>query len=309
MNSILNKKVFVIIVTYNGEQWIDKCLSSLRESSVPLEVYALDNCSTDNTVSAIRTRYPEVNLIETGSNLGFGKANNIGLKIAIEKNADFVFLLNQDAYFLPDTMQALLIAYQNNPEYGILSPIHLHPKHGGLEWYFSTYVVPEKCKEFYSDIYMRKPKEIYELPFVNAAAWLIPVHYLKIIGGFDPLYPHYGEDEDYCSRTLYKKIKIGVVPSSIIYHDGEVKNWETVKFNLKRQLIVVFIELKNIQLSYKFLLLNFLKTKFDRCVYLLIFRKWKELFFTIKLTFTSVTYFRKISKSRKEARTSMAYLK
>lgn len=309
MNSILSKKVYVIIVTYNAERWIDKCFSSLQHSSVPLKIIVIDNCSTDNTRSIIRNSYTEVQIIESDTNLGFGKANNIGMQMALNENADFVFLLNQDTYLLPETMEELLVASIHNPDFGILSPLHLYPKDGGLEWYFSTYVIPEKCKGFYSDMYKNNFKDIYELPFINAAAWLIPTVHLKNLGGFDPLFPHYGEDEDYCNRALYKKIKIGIVPASIFYHDAEIKNWDRYKFDLKRNLIVVLIELKNIQFSYPYVIFNFYKNKFDRCVYFLIFRKWEHLFFTIKLTFTSFAYLRKIFRSRSISKKAMAYLK
>ena len=302
-------KVIVIVVTYNGEKWIDKCFGSLNETSIPLQILAIDNGSSDNTVSLIKNKFPEVDIIETGSNLGFGKANNIGLKKALDENADYVFLLNQDAWVERDTIKYLVETAVKNPEYGIISPFHFLPGHQKLEWHFSTYISPEKCKDLYSDIYFNNTKEIYELDFVNAAAWLISKKCLSTVGGFDPLFPHYGEDDDYCNRLIYKNLKIGVAPGSIITHDINLKSWDEIKINFERQLIFCFIELKNIRLSGKYVWFNYTKTRIEKLISLFFVRKWKELFFMTKVFFVSLTYFSKINHSRKVANGAFSYLK
>ena len=89
-------KILVIIVSYNFERWIDRCLNSLRQSEQQADVVVIDNASQDRTVSLIESRYPEVRLIKSKENLGFGRANNIGMKIALKEGYDAVFLLNQE---------------------------------------------------------------------------------------------------------------------------------------------------------------------------------------------------------------------
>ena len=91
-------RILVIIVSYNFERWIDRCLGSLRESVHPVDTVVIDNCSSDSTTQLIEQRYPEVRLIKNKENLGFGRANNIGMEIAISEGYDAVFLLNQDAW-------------------------------------------------------------------------------------------------------------------------------------------------------------------------------------------------------------------
>ena len=91
-------KILTIIVSYNFEKWIDKCLGSLFSSEYPTEILVVDNCSKDNTVRIIKDKWKNVRLIESNSNLGFGKANNIGFEIAIKEKFDAVFLLNQDSW-------------------------------------------------------------------------------------------------------------------------------------------------------------------------------------------------------------------
>ncbi len=309
MIDMKNKKVFVVVVTYNGMQWIDKCFSSLKNGSVPLHVIAIDNDSKDDTVYYLKNNFEDIELIQTGANLGFGKANNIGFKRALEDNADYVFLLNQDAWVEFDTIEKLIRIAEQNEEFGLISPFHLLPNTEKLEWYFSTYLVPEKCPDIYSDIYFDKVKDIYESDFINAAAWLITKACLQKVGGFDPLFPHYGEDEDYCCRVMYKKMKIGVVPDSKIYHDITYKTWDEIKFNKSRQLVFSLIELKNLKYTYRFAKFNYVKNRVDRLVFLAITMKWKEFSFMFKMLFSSFLYFRKVKKSRKISLEDIAYLK
>lgn len=301
-------KVFAIVVTYNGEKWIDKCFGSLVASSIPLQILAIDNASSDNTVSQIKNQFPEVEIIETGANLGFGKANSIGLKKALDENAHYVFLLNQDAWIEANTIENLIQVAEKNNEYGIVSPFHLLPNCDKLEWHFSIYISPEKCVDLYSDIYFGTTKNIYSTNFINAAAWLITRKCLLQVGAFDPLFSHYGEDEDYCQRLTYKKFKVGVSPTARIFHDISMKSWDDIKYNFNRRLIFVFIELKNINLSYTYILLNYVGKNINRLLYLLWTRKWKDFFFTAKIFFVSFAYFSKIGKSRNLSKKELSYL-
>ncbi len=212
-------KVYAIVVTYNGSKWINKCFGSLLNSTIPLKVLAIDNLSTDGTPDLIRSKFPSVQVIEAGQNLGFGKANNIGLKIALEEHADYVFLLNQDAWIEPETIEKLFNVQKEHPEYNLLSPIHLNANGTAIDLFFQNYLSNAFTPGFYSDLFLNQTKIIYETKFVNAAGWFITQKCLKEIGGFDPIFQHYGEDEDYILRMQKKSLKVGVVISSILYHD------------------------------------------------------------------------------------------
>lgn len=216
------KKIIVIIVSYNGIKWIEECLSSVYLSDIEVEVVVIDNNSTDGTVNFIRSKFPRVVLFEQKENLGFGKANNIGKSYAIKQNADFVFLLNQDAFVNENAISNLVKTSQNHQDYGILSPIQLDYSGKSLEKYFHKFMAQDVSRTFYSDFVLKNEiKEIYEIEFVQAAAWLLPNKTLMEIGGFDPIFFHYGEDNNYCQRVLYHNKKIGVVPNSFIRHDSE----------------------------------------------------------------------------------------
>ncbi len=250
--------VFIIIVTYNGSKWIEKCLQSVLKSNVKLSIIIVDNNSNDNTKDIIENRFIEnVLLIKSEKNLGFGAANNIGIAYAQKNNADFVFLLNQDAYVEPDTIKNLIVVSEKYPQYGILSPVHFNGSglcfDGNFYYYFSFL----KGKEIFFDFFNQKIKEVYDVPFVNAAAWLLPKKTIEDIGGFDPIFFHYGEDENYCQRVRYFNRNICIVPEAIIYHDREDRGTKIISefsnqyfVNFENSLKVKYADL-NVNFNHK----------------------------------------------------------
>ncbi|MDR2489790.1 MAG: glycosyltransferase family 2 protein [Spirochaetaceae bacterium] len=217
-------KCTAIVVTYNGMKWYEKCFTSLVESNFPLEIIAVDNKSTDNSVEYISNNYSTVKIIQTGTNYGFAKANNIGLKRAYENNADFYFLLNQDAWIEKDTVEKLIHFSVSNPEYGVISPVHLTGDKQHFDRGFINYF--HSCSETlhaYENLFLKKDEPAcYNARFVNAAAWLVTKHCLETVGGFDTiLFRHYGEDSNYCHRVLWHRLKIAIITSSTICHDRE----------------------------------------------------------------------------------------
>ncbi len=198
-------------------QWIEKCLNSLLGSSYPVHVVVIDNGSKDETLPFIGHHFPQVQLIETGKNLGFGQANNIGLALAIKNNADHVFLLNQDAYVEPDTISSLIRVQNENPGFGILSPLHFNGQGSALDAYFLNYLI-ESDKHALEQI---KDHSLISTRFVNAAAWLMTTACIRQTGGFDPIFFHYGEDQNYARRALFHGFKIGIYTGARIYHDRE----------------------------------------------------------------------------------------
>lgn len=214
-----DRTIVVIVVTYNGKKWIDKCFGSIINSTIPVHIVAIDNASTDGTPNRIREKFKQVEVIETGQNLGFGKANNIGLKRMLDVNADYAFLLNQDAWVENDTIEKLIKVQQKNPDYHLLSPVHLNGKGDAIDRKFQNYLSNNHTPGFYSDLFLNKLKPIYEGKYANAAAWLLTNHCIETVGGFDPLFQLYGEDDDYISRLHKANLKLGIVPHSKIYHD------------------------------------------------------------------------------------------
>ncbi|MBO7418745.1 MAG: glycosyltransferase family 2 protein [Bacteroidaceae bacterium] len=120
--------------------WIDRCLPSLMQSSQPTDILVIDNASSDETLAHIREYYPQVRLIANTQNLGFGAANNIGMKMALDEGYEGVLLINQDAWLEPDALQQLVDASLQHPEYGIISPMHLTGDGNSLDPGFAKYI-------------------------------------------------------------------------------------------------------------------------------------------------------------------------
>ncbi|WP_084466304.1 glycosyltransferase family 2 protein [Kaistella palustris] len=216
------KNVFAIVVTWNGMQynWIDKCLTSLKNAGEGVQTIVINNASSDETVSYIKSVFPEVVLIASEKNLGFGAANNLGLEKALDLGGEYFLLLNQDAWVIGDSLEKLVNISRKTPEYGIISPLHLNGGGDELEPFFESVIGSERCKGLYSDFVLDRVEDrVYESGFINAAAWLITKECLKKVGGFSPSFYHYGEDDNFVDRLLHKKLKIGVYPHAKICHD------------------------------------------------------------------------------------------
>lgn len=251
-------KIFVIIVTYKGHLWYERCFTSLRQSDSLVQTVVIDNASNDGTVEYIRAHFPEIHLIESKENLGFGRANNMGMRYALDNGADYVFLLNQDAWVEPNTIGELIRLAEKYPEYGILSPMHLQADKENLEEGFLNYISNNQITDsmLFQDLYFGKLKEIYSSKYINAAGWLLPRRTIEKIGGFDPIFFHYEEDDDYINRVLFHKLKIGVAPYAKMVHDHRKSNNtdENSSIRHKQFLLVRFTNLNNNESLSSFLL-------------------------------------------------------
>src|SRR5271163_827265 len=108
-----------IVVSFNTRDLLDACLASIYRHTrgVSFEVVVVDNASQDGSVAMVRARYPEVVLVESGENYGFGRANNIGFSRSC---ADFIMLLNSDAELLEDTGAGLVRFLRGNLRAGLV---------------------------------------------------------------------------------------------------------------------------------------------------------------------------------------------
>ena len=221
-------KILTIIVTYNGKHWMDLCLGSLRKSSVRSDVIVIDNGSTDGTPEYIAMHFPEVQVVATGENFGFGKANNIGLKKAVDEDYDYVYLLNQDAWVFTQTFERLISAMETDPQYGILSPMQLTATEDKMDHRFMRWCPAAAWEEWCAGSFAGNHSEsmqgaVHDVKFVMAAHWMISSKCLRSVGGFSPAFYHYGEDDNYIHRAKYHGFKCGVLSSAGAVHDREMR--------------------------------------------------------------------------------------
>ncbi len=243
--SVMN--IFCIIVTYNGSKWIRRTLDSLSdgEQELPIRVIAVDNGSTDDTLSIIKKEYPDVVVIENGKNLGFGKANNIGIECAYKLGASHFLLLNQDASMAPGSVKKL-IEVQLNGGLPLVSPVHWNGSGDRLDSSFCLFVSENPgINDLLSDLLKGTVKDRYKVRFVNAACWLLPKETIEKVGGFDPIYFHYGEDDDFCERLSYHGGSPYIVPDAKMFHDrvgkGNSEMWN------KQKLLVALLQMYGVR--------------------------------------------------------------
>lgn len=234
-------KVFVIIVTYNAMKWVDRCLGSLRQSEVPCIPVVIDNLSKDDTVSYICEHYPEAHLIVNNENRGFGQANNQGIEWAYRQGGTHFFLLNQDAWVHPDTI-GKLVDVQDKNNIALVSPVHINGPGEKMDYgFFSKVILNEDCLDYVSDLEIGSRKQYYVVNHINAAAWMLSRRCIERIGGFDPIYSHYGEDGNYCQRIKFHKEQVVFVPGAYMHHDRVLQG--NMKVYKKNEVVMLLLYL------------------------------------------------------------------
>ena len=242
--------VAIIIVTYNSSEEIGPCLESLVGHTAPFETTftVIDNQSTDGTAALVRGRFPQVQVIESGSNLGFSRANNLGIRAT---QSDYVVVINPDTITPPGGMQALVRGLAGHPEAAIAGPRLLGDRgFPELSWGPSISPWGELRQKWVSALYHRKVRRVVrridhlsrqprEVAWVSGACMAIRRTDLEAVGLFDERYFMYSEDVDLClaMRARGRRI-LFVAQAEILHHRGRsaARNPATEHMRRKSQL-------------------------------------------------------------------------
>ena len=211
-------KVFAVIVTYNAmrNDWIRKCLDSLDKSKMPVNAILIDNGSKDDTVTFVNNNYKNVVCLPQNKNLGFGQANNIGIKYAIDNKAAYVLLLNQDATIGEDAVDKMVKASKGM---ALVSPVQRNGDGTTLDKVFCQKIAVAEQNIIEQALINKKVDDICKIGFVSAACWLIPITIIETVGGFNPLFFHYGEDDNYHQRVEYHGFDTMLATDACMNHD------------------------------------------------------------------------------------------
>jgi len=215
-------KVGIVILNWNGKAVSSECLDSLKKTKYPnLEIYLVDNASTDGSQKHFKTNYPWVILIENGENLGFTGGNNKGIREALKRGANYILLLNNDTIVAPDFLNELVKAGQKRGDVGILCPKIYYYDYPDMLWYAGGNIslfrgIPKHFGFQKKD--NRKYDQEYEVNFITGCAFLIKREVIEKIGLLDENLFIYSEDSDWSLRALKAGYKGLYVPSSKIWH-------------------------------------------------------------------------------------------
>jgi GT2 family glycosyltransferase len=220
-------KVSIIILNWNGSQDTLECMESLTKISYNnYEIILVDNNSKGNDVNIIEKEYGNYinKIIESGNNLGFSGGNNVGIRYALENNADYIMLLNNDTVVEKDFLNELMKIAISIPTAGIVGPLIGY--YNDREKVWSAYGFINKFK---SSGFSKKINTKIELvienkrcTFLSGCCLLIRKEVIEKIGLLDEKYFLYLEDADYCWRTIKAGYRIIFVASSKIYHKVNV---------------------------------------------------------------------------------------
>lgn len=224
--------VSIIIVNYNTVDYLRECLSSIYTYSQETpEVIVVDNASQDGSCEMVRNEFPQVSLIQSPTNLGFGVANNLGVTHATKP---YVLLFNSDAYLITDTPKILTDYLDEHPDVSCVCPRVVLPKTGvvqaktfgfrpalknifmqcmGLNRIFPKYPLFQG-----TDGDFRWAKEM-EVGWVSGVCMCIRKHDYVNSGGFDTRFFMYCEDVELCMK-LAKYGKIVLYDTVDIVHYG-----------------------------------------------------------------------------------------
>jgi GT2 family glycosyltransferase len=214
-------KVTVAIVNWNGERFLDRCLSALLAQTVtPHEIILVDNASSDASLDIVR-RYPSVRILELSENLGFARGNNVAIQAAAAES-EWIALLNPDAFPEPRWLEALVSAARENDEVDVFGSKLINAADpsvldgagdayhiSGLVWRMGHGVPVASLSAQVSEVFSP-----------CAASALYRRSALLEVGGFDEDYFCYVEDVDIGFRLRLAGYRCLFVPASVAQHVG-----------------------------------------------------------------------------------------
>lgn len=212
------RRIVIVILTYNASRFIGPCLEALRENTpLPHRAVVVDNASPDGTLDIVKKQHPEVEAVQTGSNLGFSKGNNY---VLAQYDADHYVLLNPDTQVHAGWLEALLAEVESDPRVGIVGGKLLYPdgriQHVGGEG------APTGPRHFGRLAARDAYPEPADVDFVTFACALIERKVLDRIGYLDEAYtPFYYEDADLCFRARAAGFRVRYAPRCVVtHHEG-----------------------------------------------------------------------------------------
>jgi GT2 family glycosyltransferase len=260
IDKIEQPQVYIIILNWNGWKDTIECIDSIIQQEYSnYKIILIDNCSGDDSVTKIHEwaqgvipsqslygKFPKkeeainilriseseietkplknenakIVLIQTEENLGFAKGSNIGIKYALNNQADYVFLLNNDTYIFNKSITELIDFLEKNKNYfAATSQIRYYDNKtiwhcgGNVTWFYSLkYMFPDEN-------ILQIPNEGYsDISFVSGCAMMLPVEKLKTFGLLTDRFFFGEEDFEFALRAKKKNLKMACIYSSIILH-------------------------------------------------------------------------------------------
>ena len=216
-------QVEVIVLNWNGLQDTLACLASLARVDYPrVRITVVDNGSIDGSPALLRQRFPGLTVIETGENLGYASGNNVGLRCAVERGADYVLLLNNDTEVAPDFLRRMVEVADADPRVGVAGPTIYYYDQPQLIWSAGGAIDWARGRtqmiglgELDEGQFGTEPREV---DFITGCALLVRREALERVGLLDGQFFLYYEEVEWCVRVRRGGFKVLHVPGARVWH-------------------------------------------------------------------------------------------
>lgn len=199
------------------------CLDSLTNlDCCDLHITVVDNGSSDNSIAQIRDKFPRVEILQTGKNLGYAGGNNVGIRHALAEAADFICILNNDVVVEPNFLAPLLASLEVDPEAGIATPLIVDGDNLGHAWALGATIdwSNGSMERLFAGRAVEELTALhpFEVGIAPGSAMLIKRDVFERVGVLDERYFLYFEEADWCIGVQEAGYKIIAVPESVVVH-------------------------------------------------------------------------------------------
>jgi len=216
-------KFALVVLNWNNAKDTLECLQSIEKIDYPnYQVIVIDNGSTDNSVSQIKTQFPKHVLIETKENLGYAEGNNRGIAEVQKQKADLIFLLNNDTIVSPQLLKEIAKAAIAHPKAGAFGPkIYFYDEPATI-WYAGGGVDPKTGRCFHvgcgSADFDSRYRQLKQTDYICGCALAIRSQVLQEVGPFSSEFFLLWEEIDWCYRMRQKGYNCLFVPRAKLWH-------------------------------------------------------------------------------------------
>ena len=217
-----NDRIVMIIVTWNSNSHVHRCLDSIAKSTVPVAILVIDNHSTDDTAFHVEARKdPDCIVVRSGSNLGYAGGNNLGLSLTAGAGAGFVVIVNPDATIEPDCVSRLVRPLRSDKAIGLASPAICYASTDRL-WYGGSDIdrTTGAAYHLWEGRHLASmPEQPYETGRASGCVLALVPDRLRPVGFLDERYFLYYEEAEWSLRVRGHGLRIVVVPTAVAWHD------------------------------------------------------------------------------------------
>ena len=220
------KDIAVVILNWNGQQWLEKFLPTVIEKSSMANIYIADNASTDDSISLIENNFPSVKIIQNQLNEGYAKGYNDALKDLKEK---YFVLLNSDIEVTNNWIKPIINLMEENPNISACQPKILDYNNkdsfeyaGASGGFIDNLGYPFTRGRIFDSIESDNNQydDVKEIFWASGACLFVRAEHFNEVNGFDNDFFAHQEEIDLCWRLKIKGYQIMVHPRSVVYHVG-----------------------------------------------------------------------------------------